>query len=66
MKDVLHGAGILLGCSVIVISVNLFAEHWRREQMSREIDRWNQEEWKQNLKENRIREFMDEMDRKHS
>ena len=56
---------ILFGCLLGFAGANMLADHWTREQMSRELDNWNQEEWKQDLLDARVREFMDEMERKH-
>lgn len=57
---------IIFGCLLGFMGAKMLADHWTREQMSREIERWNEEEWKQNLIDDRVREFMDQMERKHS
>lgn len=66
MKELTKSAGILAACLISFTGVKLLTDHWTREQMSREIEQWNEEEWKQNLIDDRVREFMDQMERKHS
>ena len=56
---------ILFGCLLGFVGAKMLTDLWTREQMSRELDNWNQEEWKQDLLDARVREFMDEMERKH-
>lgn len=57
---------IIFGCLLGFMGTKMLTDHWTREEMSREIERWNEEEWKQNLIDDRVREFMDQMERKHS
>lgn len=66
MKEWVKSAGILAACLLSFTGGKLLTDHLAREQMSREIERWNEEEWKQNLIDDRVREFMDQMERKHS
>jgi hypothetical protein len=56
---------IIFGCLLGFAGAKTLTDHWTREQMSRELDNWNQEEWKQDLLDARVREFMDQMERKH-
>lgn len=56
-------AGLLFGAIA-----GIFGFPWlesEREELAREIEEWRTKEWEEQLLEERRREFMDQMERKH-